>query len=385
MSIINVSVQIRGNSALSVDRNYMFHSKASFDIESKNGVFIHIVDVNMSMMQIRNVITKAIIIFRHAKLGRVLNYEKKNCYLTSSNDAHLAVKSKKQIFKNSFKLILVDLVTVVMYIDLIRQSPFSVITAKIVTANIFSVSHFTITVASEAKSFLSIMKTVFSRNIIIYENEVTRIKLETIIDRFSKLWIDRKQIIDISKIEWMSIDIIFDFKISLIKSYAINQRNKDFIDKKFDKLHQEGKIKWTIEITFFDVSIFVVWRNVTIANQKKSECKERTIVNIRNFNRIVKSNNYFMQLQFDVISTVQSCTYITTVNCSEFFHQWLVQEKDRFKLIVIFHKDNEHFNVVVMGFKKISAYVQRKIDQLIRKYELQKFTRAYINDIIIFN
>ena len=41
----------------------------------------------------------------------------------------------------------------------------------------------------------------------------------------------------------MSIDIIFDSKILLIKLYSLNQRNKNFIDKKFDKLHQKNKIK----------------------------------------------------------------------------------------------------------------------------------------------
>ena len=187
MSIINVLMQIRDNSALSFDRNYMFHSKTSFNFKSKNDVFIHIVDANMSMMQIRNVITKAIIISRHAKLERVLNYEKKDCYLTLSNDAHLVVKSKKQVFKNSFKLVLVDLVTAVMYIDLIRQSPSSVITAEIATRNIFNVSHFTITAVSKTKPFLSIMKAIFPRGIIIYKNEVTRAKFEIIIDRFSEL------------------------------------------------------------------------------------------------------------------------------------------------------------------------------------------------------
>ena len=120
MSIINVSMQIRDNLTLSIDRNYMFYSKISFNFDSKNDVFIHIVDVNMSMIQIRNVSHQAIIIFHHAKLKRVMNYEKKSCYLTLLNNVHLIVKSKKQIFKKNFKLILIDLITVVMYIDIIQ-------------------------------------------------------------------------------------------------------------------------------------------------------------------------------------------------------------------------------------------------------------------------
>ena len=220
--VINVSMQIRDNATLSIDRDYMFHLKASFDFDSKNDVFIYIVDVNINMIQIRNATHKTIIIFRHVKLKRVMNYEKKDCYLTLSNDAHLTIKSKKQIFKNLFKLALANLVTIVMYIDMIQQWSFSIITTKIVTTNIFDVQHIIVIIVSEAKSFLSIMKTIFFRKIIIYENEVIRVKLKTIIDRFSKLWIDREQIINISKNEWMSIDIISNSKILLIKSYSLN-------------------------------------------------------------------------------------------------------------------------------------------------------------------
>ena len=55
----------------------MFYSKISFDFKSKNDVFIYIVDVNMNIIQIRNVTHKTIIISRYAKLKRVMNYKKK--------------------------------------------------------------------------------------------------------------------------------------------------------------------------------------------------------------------------------------------------------------------------------------------------------------------
>ena len=90
-----------------------------------------------------------------------------------------------------------------------------------------------------------------------------------------------------------------------------------------------------------------------------------------------------MQLQFDITSIVQNCLYIIIVNCSEFFHQWRVRVNDRSKLIVMSHRDSEHFNVIVMSFRNSSIYVQRKIDQLLRKYRV--FAKIYVNDVIIFN
>ena len=92
MFVINVSTQMRNNSILSIERDYMFHFEASFNFETKSDVFIYIIDVNMSIIQIRNVTSKIVIIFRHVKLKRIMNYEKKNCYLTSFENVHLTIK-----------------------------------------------------------------------------------------------------------------------------------------------------------------------------------------------------------------------------------------------------------------------------------------------------
>ena len=39
----------------------------------------------------------------------------------------------------------------------------------------------------------------------------------------------------------MFIDIIFDFKIFIIKSYSLNKRIRNFINQKFDKLYRKKK------------------------------------------------------------------------------------------------------------------------------------------------
>ena len=77
MLIINVSIQMRNNSFLSKKRDYMFYSKVFFNFDVENDVFIYIIDVNMSIIQIRNVTSKIVIIFRYVKLKRIMNYEKK--------------------------------------------------------------------------------------------------------------------------------------------------------------------------------------------------------------------------------------------------------------------------------------------------------------------
>ena len=63
----------------------------------------------------------------------------------------------------------------------------------------------------------------------------------------------------------------------------------------------------------------------------------------------------------------------------------MIQRKNRFKLTIIFYRNNEYFNIIVIKFKKTSIYVQRKIDQLLWIYDLLKFIRVYVDNVIIFN
>ena len=59
--------------------------------------------------------------------------------------------------------------------------------------------------------------------------------------------------------------------------------------------------------------------------------------------------------------------------------------KNKSKLTVMSHKNNEYFNVVVMNFINSSIYVQKKINQLLRYYSLFDFIRVYVDNIVVFN
>ena len=131
------------------------------------------------MIQMRNVINEIIVILRHAKLNRILNYEKKNCYQTSSKNVHLIVKSKKHVFKNFFKLIFVDLIIVAMLIEIVHHSSISVAVSEIVNVRqkIFVVFN----------DKMSVMKIVTFRDITIYDDELTRVKLKIVTKQFFEL------------------------------------------------------------------------------------------------------------------------------------------------------------------------------------------------------
>ena len=167
ISITNMLIQIRNNLFLSKKRDYMFHSKTFFNFDVESDVFIRIIDVNISMIQIRNVTSKIVIIFRHVKLKRIMNYEKKNCYLTSFENVHLTIKSKKIMFKNLFKLTFVDLIVAIVYF---ANSTFS-----------FMISIFVDFIVK------SKFETITFRKIIIYNDSIIRVKLKKIINKFFEL------------------------------------------------------------------------------------------------------------------------------------------------------------------------------------------------------
>ena len=77
-SIINISIQIRNNFCLLVDKNYMFHSKVNLELKlKKKNIYFYIINVNMSIIQIRNIIDEIYIISRHVELNRIFDYKKK--------------------------------------------------------------------------------------------------------------------------------------------------------------------------------------------------------------------------------------------------------------------------------------------------------------------
>ena len=84
-----------------------------------------------------------------------------------------------------------------------------------------------------------------------------------------------------------------------------------------------------------------------------------------------------------IISTIKNCSYIIVVNAFVFFYQWRIHSDDRHKFIVMSHRDQKSFNVVVMKYKNSFVYVQRQIDRLFRVY--RKFVKAYVDDIVIFS
>jgi hypothetical protein len=76
------------------DRDYLFQSKSrELDLESIDEVMTHIMTINVAAVQVCNVTNKSVIISRKARLKRLIDYEKHECYVIDAKKAFLVVES----------------------------------------------------------------------------------------------------------------------------------------------------------------------------------------------------------------------------------------------------------------------------------------------------
>jgi hypothetical protein len=221
------------------------------------------------------------------------------------------------------------------------------------------------------------MKEKSSNEITIYDAFTIRQQLFDTVEKYS-LWNKTKNfVINVSKNEWMSITLKSNAKIEFAKIYSMSLKERKLIDEIFDKLHNQRKMHWIKKSIAHEAFVFVVWRMIN------DEKKKRIVVDIRDLNKIAKSDFYFMSLQSNIIAAVAECKLIFVIDVAAFFYQFRVRSKNRHKLIVVSHREQEYFFVAFMSFKNSFAYEQRRINIILRN--IKHFCRAFIDDIIIFS
>ena len=333
-----VSTIIREKFKTLSNKDFIFNSTHDHRFDQKEDILSHIVNANFSCVNVRNITNISVFILRRSRLEIIQEYEDEKCYFAFSKDAHLAAEQ---------------------WITRIKKLMIRALLAAFEAA-----------------------ETILLNEITVYETSDVTATLKTVIEKYFILWTDDEKIIDISSKRWMFIDLKQNAKIATAKVYFLESREKEIIDLKFDKLHAQNRMQYSFQSTAHDYFVFVTWRTILKSGQASIK-KERVVIDIRAFNKIIETDIYSMSLQFDIISSVADCDFISTVDAIAFFHQWMIKLTNRHKFIVITHREQKQFNVEIMSFKNTSSYVQRKINNILR--EFKEFCRVYINDIVIFS
>ncbi len=165
---------------------------------------------------------------------------------------------------------------------------------------------------------------------------------------------------------------------SKVKVYPFKTRDREFVDKTFDELHELGKMSWTTTSTPFSYPCFVVRKN-----QPNGELEGRIVIDIQGLNNITVPDAYLLPLQSDIIFAVRNCSHITVIDCVFFYYPWRVNSSDRRKFTIIIQWGQECFNVAIIRYKNLPAYIQRQIDRIQKPH--RNCTRVYVDDIVIFS
>ena len=110
-------------------------------------------------------------------------------------------------------------------------------------------------------------KQILFSKIRIYDDFEIRDKFFNVINNYLNLWNNNDFIVKIIVNEWMSIEIIFEFKIETTKMYFFDFVDRKFVDEIFDKLYVQSKMKYIFQFIVHDYSIFAIWKNVFEFNE----------------------------------------------------------------------------------------------------------------------
>ena len=222
------------------------------------------------------------------------------------------------------------------------------------------------------------LETELPNGIKIYRDRQAIEKITYLVNEYPLIW-ESSGFVQVPPERWMKVHLKpgWELKVSAIKPrvYPLSIDNKRLVDETFNELQRLDRLKYTTSPTPFSFSVFVIWK--TAANGVK---KGRVVVDIRKLNDLVIPNAYPLPLQLEIIANVQGYTNLAVLDAVSFFYQWLLHPDHCYMFTIITHRGQETFQVPIMGYINLVAYVQREIDNIL--CNVLDWARVYIDDII---
>ena len=207
MSYSFLTVSIEFKSALFTNQDFLFTSIYS-------DTHIYLINVNMQFIHVQNDSDWSIHIFLKNSLEKIIEMKEKQYYYVDS-DLH----------------------------DLIAQK-----SAEDSESNILKLSKTTI-VWQNSKVLLNIINENISISfrIQIHQNANSNL-IDQVVARYSDIWSEIRQVVNILKKYWMQIHLKNNWKIISTKlkhkSYSVSVNKHIIINKTFNKLHNQKKTYW---------------------------------------------------------------------------------------------------------------------------------------------
>ena len=211
------------------DRDLLFEP---IDHTDGIAVYAHIVDCNMAAIQARNDSESPITLRKDTLLGIVGEYEADGCFRAHPDMALLAATSNIPNERQSIREVLAVAMTTNT-----EKGPDNSTTAP---------------------------ETRTKNGVTIYGDNPS--DFEAVVNSFPDLWKDNGSAVDIPEEQWMDIPLLENWRDLYnpcqAKVYPLGVKDREEVDKLFDKLHEQDRMEWTASSTSFTYLCFVVWRTV---------------------------------------------------------------------------------------------------------------------------
>lgn len=135
----------------------------------------------------------------------------------------------------------------------------SIVVDFLIVIDLFNFDNRTIIIVFTINIDINIdQKYIISIDIIIYNTKSFVVVLIKVIEFYFNFWKKNDFTINFSSNEWMFINLQSNVTVQSFKIYSMNQVNKNFIDKKFDKLQTQNKLKYIMQFTSYNYLMFVI-------------------------------------------------------------------------------------------------------------------------------
>lgn len=146
------------------------------------------------------------------------------------------------------------------------------------------------------------LETQLNNKVRVYGDPAAVEQISQLLAEYSSIW-ESGGFVQILPERWMKVPLIPDWesKVSIIKPkvYPLGNESRRLVDKTFDKMYRQGRLKFTTKPTPFCFPVFIIWK-IDVEGEKKGH----VVVNIWKLNDIVLPDSYPLPLQSDIITNV---------------------------------------------------------------------------------
>jgi hypothetical protein len=152
--------------------------------------------------------------------------------------------------------------------------------------------------------------------ITVYGDDPTIAQLAEVVGRFPRLWVDKGTTVRVSDDRHLTVPLKDDWASTSFttKPYPLSDKDRIIVDELFDKLHKDGKMKWSDEPTRFSALVFVVYKPAL--KDGKWVKKPRPVVDLRVLNSITVKDLYPLPLQEDILKRVRGKRFISVLDAT---------------------------------------------------------------------